>query len=777
MLPDKLSPTKTRSLHRQQSVYESVSNLIPAGHEKSFKQALYTSLALLVSALMIMVAACTYFVLQLFIKPLLWAVLCGSFLFPFKYALQAAISTWLTETWNKGIPLIISTSILPLFIFAKFSEWLGSLVVNNWKMVTIFITGLVFLYFLKYVGLLNWILSGASATFQWHWLMLYYITSFSSQYSGYILAALGLYLISSFILKFKMSSPVSIAMWIFAFMYVCGSFQLPILIVLSVLFIMGVLMSDDAEEETGEASAASNEDPREVKASRSQIVFNSTSAKYFNYLFVIFAIIVTWLHIWILLIMLVPLLFWFCKNLFFHPQTFEIVDKICLGVFHKNKNQVQVEGKRIFLKYQHVVFPEPLPSLLQILKKGDQHMHSLIMSYLPTVTSILIILLLFSNAIFMLVFVLAKIQQETVVVVQISSDLINQTVIQHPEYKAWLPDNETVHKSVDSFVDIVYIQGREWLSQKLQGDKVDANVNSSKVEKQVLKLWDQFYQGYFTERSHLFTRRNISLNITENTGIFHSLLDLLDMTEVLGWLQENVSALVSLGETLLVLLQSNVTLIMSIFTTVFTAFLTGGTIVLNFFISLIIFFTTLFYLLSSSTDRYMPLEVVGTAVKPLSNGGQIEKAIAQAVNGVFGASIKMFCFYGLYTWVNHCIFASNLVYIPSVLAALFGVIPVLSTYWVSIPSALEIWILQGSFFRAVGLIIFQFLPTLLVDAAIYGDIPHKGGGAHPYVTGLAVAGGFYTFGFEGAVVGPLVLCLLLVAGNLYTKATSSVTTS
>jgi predicted PurR-regulated permease PerM len=187
--------------------------------------------------------------------------------------------------------------------------------------------------------------------------------------------------------------------------------------------------------------------------------------------------------------------------------------------------------------------------------------------------------------------------------------------------------------------------------------------------------------------------------------------------------------------------------------------------------------TALFYLLSMSGSRFKPLQVLteinffkSNQSNRISRGQLLSRAIEDSIRSVFVASLKMAAFFGLYTYSINCLFGVNIVYLPSIISGLFAVLPLIGTYWFCIPGLLELWLIYDSPVLAVLFVIMHLLPYILsVDKAIYSEI--KGG--HPYLTGLAFAGGVYCLGLEGAIIGPIILCLFIVIGRIVTTATAN----
>ena len=139
--------------------------------------------------------------------------------------------------------------------------------------------------------------------------------------------------------------------------------------------------------------------------------------------------------------------------------------------------------------------------------------------------------------------------------------------------------------------------------------------------------------------------------------------------------------------------------------------------------------------------------------------------IQDAILSVFGASLKMALFHGLFTYLTHTTFEIPIRYIPAFLASICAVLPFIGTYWLSFPGALYLFFIKQQKLHSIALFLIHLLPLFFVDPAIYGDVSQ----GHPYFTALAVAGGLYCFGFEGAIIGPLILCMLLSFVSIYRR--------
>lgn len=136
-----------------------------------------------------------------------------------------------------------------------------------------------------------------------------------------------------------------------------------------------------------------------------------------------------------------------------------------------------------------------------------------------------------------------------------------------------------------------------------------------------------------------------------------------------------------------------------------------------------------------------------------TNRGDFISSVDESISAVFTASLKMMTFHGLSTWLLHRLFELEVVYIPSVISALFGAVPFISPYWASVPACIDLW-LSGQVSQAVLMLLLATIPSSFVTTAFYSEI--KGAG-HPYLTGLAIAGGVFVFGIEGALFGPMLL--------------------
>ncbi|BES98942.1 transmembrane protein 245 [Nesidiocoris tenuis] len=710
-----------------------------------------------------------YFILQPFIKPLLWALLVGSTLHPIKQLIANKLRTQVDILESSSRPIYVNVLMMPLSCVNQLSDTCGDFLVTHVSIIAKFIVGLAavalsYLYTPNIIWRLCNVFVGLNQSLLNFVLDLFNSTMIVFSLLLSFLAALMFLWKPEYKFLFSCTSAV---IWIAGTAWTANIFyyfRFPVFVLLQLSLGGGYVYlltseSRTANEATAEKSQE-NEDNVFTFSGNAPPTENPpiTSLSYIRWLGVVcvgvFLISIPWFPYFILLLFIIYVVKLLCYS-------FGVVDTVYC--------QVETSLAAVncwYVERKDVLLPRPLDHMLQLFGKMRDRFLVILKDCCDSAAAVAVIMGLLIFGIFISVFFTVQAYRETVYLVQTGGSIINNTVVHNPEIHQMLP--EDWQTTMEMALDNAYLYVRDALAKLVRNllkGKGISDEKSFELEKGAIELWDRAYQAWVMPNQPA-----IGPTVTPDAVLSscYNFVERLKKTpEVMSWnsakdfIQENMSTLQTGFDSVWSILRGNMSLLLGIFSTLFSLVFGGGLSVINFTLHSVVFLTALFYLLSSSRELYKPVEMI-TQMSP-KYGNKLATAVELSCREVLAASAKLSVFYGMWTWLIHMLFQSNLVYMPAVFAGVLGVIPILGTYWACLPAILDLWLMQGSKLRALGLFLAQIFPTTVIETTVYNEI--KGSG-HPYLTGLSIAGGMFWLGIEGAIAGPLVLCFLFTILNM-----------
>lgn len=267
-----------------------------------------------------------------------------------------------------------------------------------------------------------------------------------------------------------------------------------------------------------------------------------------------------------------------------------------------------------------------------------------------------------------------------------------------------------------------------------------------KLKTQIISLFDRLVQSYMDFNNGEDV--TIGPRVTSQS-VFDTLDEIVSSSggysSIIQWAKSNLGVMKEVSESVLSIVMTNLSLVFSVFTTFFGLVIGSGLSLMTFLFNSIIFFTTLYYLLQSSQDRYVLMNLNSN-----SSGLRLVESLELSVSSVLVSTVKLSLFHGLFTWLTHTVFGAHVVYLPAFIASLLAAAPFLETYWCALPAFLDLWLSQDRFYLGILLVAIHFIVPPNFNTIIFSEI--KGSG-HPYLTALSIAGGIYLLGLEGAIIG------------------------
>ncbi|CDI98528.1 transmembrane protein C9orf5 [Echinococcus multilocularis] len=534
---------------------DSLSSLLPYTDRKALRYAFYNAVAVvcLVSIMILCIAVCL--VLKAFLRPICWALIVGTCLFPCKLMLTIYLRKYLQQQKEKGCLFVLTVALTPVKFFqSTATTFLDAL----WSKVVPFTIALVstgVFLFMQESGLF---VSLGSLLSRIHYILSIFFSFVSRIFSPRLVAVLAFVYFFVTCTNYIKIPPLQERLLLLFTRFLIFTTLTSFFGVLQPFFIMGAVVlticaylfpeaeaSHDSnpgnsttsyedevahfrarctaagtllrrlsllpESESGDACSQSFSSPQILQmAGGKGHAFPATSGvsdtsnalvrTCFTGLGLVHFAVAFWTRTWLFRLVLVftsiGLLTYAVASLQLVPGALWLLQRIWISLkfaLRSYDSFVMVENS----EHSPHLIPASLKASLRWARKIERHIYDFVDNYLDYLVSLVIVSLMVLISLLLTVFLVIQVYNETLHLTSLCSSVLNSTI--HSNALSWLPDRDQLGSAARSAVSNVHQLGRSFISSKVNQLFSGNLANKSDIEEQLFELWERVCMQFFHE--------------------------------------------------------------------------------------------------------------------------------------------------------------------------------------------------------------------------------------------------------------------------------------
>ncbi|VDK80806.1 unnamed protein product [Litomosoides sigmodontis] len=771
--------------------------------------AFYNALLLSLTGICLAGLYAVYKVMYMFLTPLLWATLIGTILFPFKKRFNTAVNGWISRADSADTPLLVAVLLIPYDAFISATDLFliylarrEGIIILGAYLVLKALNHITFVALVHLVGDLYQNIDHIILFCTKTWVLILMMLYFAAFVAW-------LYVQDQLSVNKKLARLISVPLWFFGIARVSSLFGPFGVIAMSgisatlVTIAAGILTWGDNEADSEKTADVSLNETVQVSTENSKektLDEELTGDFYLQAVLVLCVLEFAVQHDFVPVCMLFLAIFAVVRKIGVEIGVQTGLTEKCCSIWRRFYEYMK--------QFIHVTIAGPLRNYFLFIFSSDQVLKNSLRRAVDDFSTVLVMLLLVFGSLFTTIVVAFQVHGEVDHLIRLGASLLAQQPDWMLDYARNYTGNKLDKSDIDSYVEQGYLKGREWLASNVRifvGTE-DA-IKGEMLEREVLELMDKLYKMWEDRNEASISSSN------SDTKDWMSYLDAFTSIstlreEAVELIKANVDTVMSVAQSVWSFTVGNISTLGTILFTILAIVINFGLEIFNFFIEITVFLTALYYLLANSQDIWLPTKWLSDAL-PHSHDAMgsahsyIIPAIEKAISGVFILSAKMSLFY--------------------VLAAIFASIPVMAPCAVCIFGFLELYFAERETAAAILFVLSSLAPKIFAETAFYNELSRVFKkrdddsfvftifrltsfvmptlplyerieenintqllkilmllhalnllkficrGSHPYVTGLAIIGGMYWLGLQGAIIGPILLCSMIVVANVYAK--------